>query len=41
MALAADLDLRPLVEERSFVIHFRKLEAVARFHHDGVTVDAR
>ena len=41
MALAADLDLRPLVKERSFVIYLRKLETVAGFLHDGVTVGAR
>ena len=40
MALAANFDLRPLVKERSFVIDLGKLEPVARFLHDGMTVGA-
>ncbi len=40
VALAANLRLRSLVEERSFVTDLGELKAVCGFLHDGVAIDA-
>ena len=40
VALAANFNLRPLVEKGSLVIDLGKLKAVGLFLHDGVAIDA-